>query len=246
MSVLWRILSMAALVASAVILIFSILSVRKESRVRPGLDLLRLGVTLATTVLMARLLGVTTSEALMGLGLLVGLAARGLRGPASAGALPGPEHLRPAHRAGGGGLGSGGGGGAGRRGDRPHRPGGLRPGPVAPGHRPGGGTARGALADGALGSPRRRRVGGRRPGAAGPGRGDAALAGAPGRGRRPGGGARRHGRRGGRGGGRGAGQRQLHGVGTEPHLHQRDRVPRWRWPCRWACSSSRRTRRRRR
>ena len=40
---------------------------------RPGLDLLRLGVTLATTVLMARLLGVTTSEALMGLGLLVGL-----------------------------------------------------------------------------------------------------------------------------------------------------------------------------
>ncbi len=73
MSVLWRILSMAALVASAVILIFSILSVRKESRVRPGLDLLRLGVTLATTVLMARLLGVTTSEALMGLGLLVGL-----------------------------------------------------------------------------------------------------------------------------------------------------------------------------
>ena len=73
MSVLWRILSVAALVVSAVILILSILSVRKESRVRPGLDLLRLGVTLATTVLMARLLGVTTSEALMGLGLLVGL-----------------------------------------------------------------------------------------------------------------------------------------------------------------------------
>jgi hypothetical protein len=73
MSVLWRILSLAALVASAVILILSILSVRKEARVRPGLDLLRLGVTLATTVLMARLLGVTTSEALMGLGLLVGL-----------------------------------------------------------------------------------------------------------------------------------------------------------------------------
>jgi hypothetical protein len=73
MSVLWRILSVAALVVSAVILILSILTVRKESRVRPGLDLLRLAVTLVTTVLMARLLGVTTSEALMGLGLLVGL-----------------------------------------------------------------------------------------------------------------------------------------------------------------------------
>ena len=73
MSVLWRILSVAALVVSAVILVLSILSVRKESRVRPGLDLLRLGITAATTVLMAALLGVTTSQALMGLGLLAGL-----------------------------------------------------------------------------------------------------------------------------------------------------------------------------
>jgi hypothetical protein len=73
MSVLWRILSVAALAVSVGILILSIRSVRREQRVRPGLDLLRLGVTLATTLLMARLLGVTTSEALMGLGFLVGL-----------------------------------------------------------------------------------------------------------------------------------------------------------------------------
>ncbi len=66
-------MSLAALAVSAGVLFVSILSVRKEQRVRTGLDLLRLGVTLVTTLLMARLLGVNTSEALMGLGLLVGL-----------------------------------------------------------------------------------------------------------------------------------------------------------------------------
>lgn len=73
MSVLWRILSLAALAVSAGVLFLSILSVRKEQRVRPALDLLRLGVTLVTTLVMARLLGVDSSEALMGLGLVVGL-----------------------------------------------------------------------------------------------------------------------------------------------------------------------------
>jgi hypothetical protein len=73
MSVLWRVLSLAALVLSGGILVFSIISVRKEQRVRPGLDLFRLAITLLTTGLMARFLGVATPEALMGVGFLVGL-----------------------------------------------------------------------------------------------------------------------------------------------------------------------------
>lgn len=73
MSVLWRILSVVALVVSAAVLLLAIISVRREQRVRTGLDLFRLLLTLATTLLMAWLLGVDTSEALMGVGLLVGL-----------------------------------------------------------------------------------------------------------------------------------------------------------------------------
>lgn len=73
MSVVWRLLSVAALALSAGILLFSIITARREQRVRPGLDLLRLAITVVTTTLMARLLGVTTPEALMGAGLLGGL-----------------------------------------------------------------------------------------------------------------------------------------------------------------------------
>jgi len=56
------------LLFSAGVLLFSIITVRREHRVRPGLDLLRLVVTIATTVLMAVVVGVTTPEALMGAG----------------------------------------------------------------------------------------------------------------------------------------------------------------------------------
>ena len=73
MSVVWRLLSLGALLFSAGVLLFSIITVRREQRVRPGLDLLRLGVTVATTVLMAVVVGVTTPEALMGAGLVGGL-----------------------------------------------------------------------------------------------------------------------------------------------------------------------------
>lgn len=74
MSVLWRILSVVSLVVSAGILVLAIRSVRKEQQVRPGLDLARFGVLLGTTWLMGALLGVSTSEVLRGIGLLVGLA----------------------------------------------------------------------------------------------------------------------------------------------------------------------------
>jgi hypothetical protein len=73
MSVLWRIVSVGALALSAGLLVLAVISVRKEQRVRPGFDLLRLGISLATTALMARFLGVETSEGLMGLGLLLGI-----------------------------------------------------------------------------------------------------------------------------------------------------------------------------
>ncbi|HSQ36974.1 MAG TPA: hypothetical protein VLS92_03670 [Acidimicrobiia bacterium] len=73
MNVVWRLLSVGALLVSAGVLLFSIIAVRREQRVRPGLDLLRLTITIVTTVLMAVVVGVTTPEALMGAGLLVGL-----------------------------------------------------------------------------------------------------------------------------------------------------------------------------
>ena len=73
MNVVWRLLSVGALLFSAGVLLFSIITVRREQRVRPGLDLLRLVVTVVTTVLMAAVVGVTTPEALMGAGLLGGL-----------------------------------------------------------------------------------------------------------------------------------------------------------------------------
>lgn len=73
MSVVWRLLSVVALALSAGILLFSIVTVRKEQRVRPGLDLLRLAITVVTTALMALILGITTPEALMGAALLGGL-----------------------------------------------------------------------------------------------------------------------------------------------------------------------------
>jgi len=72
-SVFWRLLSIAALVVSAGVLFVAVRAVRRDQRVRPGLDLLRLGVTLATTLLMARLLGVVTPETFMGVGFLAGL-----------------------------------------------------------------------------------------------------------------------------------------------------------------------------
>jgi len=56
MSVVWRLLSVAALVLSAGVLLFSLMTVRKEQRIRPGLDLLRLMITVATTALMAGVL----------------------------------------------------------------------------------------------------------------------------------------------------------------------------------------------
>jgi hypothetical protein len=73
MSVLWRIVSVGALALSGGLLVLAVVSVRKEQRVRPGFDLLRLGISLTTTALMARFLGVETSEGLMGLGLLLGI-----------------------------------------------------------------------------------------------------------------------------------------------------------------------------
>lgn len=73
MSVVWRLLSVGALLFSAGVLLISIVTVRREHRVRPGLDLLRLGVTIATTVVMAVVVGITTPEALMGAGLVGGL-----------------------------------------------------------------------------------------------------------------------------------------------------------------------------
>ncbi|MFH1329878.1 MAG: hypothetical protein ABIJ48_04395 [Actinomycetota bacterium] len=73
MAVVWRIMSVGALALSGGILVLAILSVRKEQKVRPGLDLLRLAITMGTTALMARFLGVATAEALMGLGFLAGL-----------------------------------------------------------------------------------------------------------------------------------------------------------------------------
>ena len=116
MSVLWRILSVAALAVSAGLLILSIISVRREQRVRPGLDLLRLGITLATTLADGPPARRDDLRVPHGRRVLGGPGARGVRGPAPAGALPGEGHLRPAHRPGGGGLGPGGGGGPGRRG----------------------------------------------------------------------------------------------------------------------------------
>lgn len=73
MSVLWRIMSVASLAVSGGILLFSVLTVRREARVRPRLELLRLGVTVLTTILMSRFLGIATPEALMGVGLVGGL-----------------------------------------------------------------------------------------------------------------------------------------------------------------------------
>jgi hypothetical protein len=72
-SVVWRLLSVGALALSGGVLLFSVAAARREQRIRPRLDLLRLAITLLTTGLMAGVLGVRTPEALMGAGLLGGL-----------------------------------------------------------------------------------------------------------------------------------------------------------------------------
>jgi hypothetical protein len=71
--VVWRLLSVGALLMSIAALALSIIFARHEERLRPRFDLIRLALTIGTTTFMARVLGVTTPEALMGVGLLGGL-----------------------------------------------------------------------------------------------------------------------------------------------------------------------------
>jgi hypothetical protein len=71
-SVIWRLVSLGVLLLSAAALVLSVLFVKRERRVGVAMDLVRLVISLVSPVLMARSLEVHPSEALMGLGLLLG------------------------------------------------------------------------------------------------------------------------------------------------------------------------------